>query len=283
MSLSESKYHLLGDDDESSQSSLDREASVLPRRRICRIPINSISLLWFAQILMLFTSVTFFTIATLRSSSKPTSIEPAYTQEYGPALRAVGGQYGWQLLGEFDQPSKWRGQPNKGVDEAWISSTHAGAFSITKEEVERMGKLTNSTIMLPASSGGGYMASLEATHQLHCVDLLRKFSYREYYADKSAPFGDPNKLRTHIDHCIEMLRQVIMCNGDLHIITYNWVDHVDTPWPDFSLNRQCRDWDRIIDWVGKRGAKTSEEHGLLRRPAGAAAKHVRPAEYVHVD
>ena len=45
----------------------------------------------------------------------------------------------------------------------------AGVFSVTAEEVERLGKKANSTVMLPPESGGGYMASMEATHQLHCL------------------------------------------------------------------------------------------------------------------
>jgi hypothetical protein len=110
-----------------------------------------------------------------------------------PALKAVGQRHGWQLLGEFDQPSPWRGQPNPEVDKAWQQITHAkgkefkkrrrrwryiliyhvffsgGVFSVTAEEVERIGKMHNYTVVLPPESGGGYMASLEATHQLHCV------------------------------------------------------------------------------------------------------------------
>ncbi len=45
----------------------------------------------------------------------------------------------------------------------------AGVFSVTAEEIERVGKMDNSTVLLPEESGGGYMASLEATHQLHCL------------------------------------------------------------------------------------------------------------------
>lgn len=105
----------------------------------------------------------------------------------GPALRAAGVRHAYQLQGAFDQPSPWRGEPNPDLDEAWEQITHgesshseeysedvneevsAGVFSVTPEEVKRIGKMDNSTVMLPAESGGGYMASLEATHQLHCV------------------------------------------------------------------------------------------------------------------
>lgn len=78
-----------------------------------------------------------------------------------------------------------------------------------------------------------------------------------------------------------MLRQVIMCNTDLHILTYDWVDHVDYPWPDFSINRQCRNYDNLLDWVYERRARVNAPDGLLKRPEGAATKPVIPAEYVH--
>ena len=80
-----------------------------------------------------------------------------------------------------------------------------------------------------------------------------------------------------------MLRQVIMCNGDLHIITYNWVEHVDYPWPDFSVSRQCRSWDNILDWIKPRTTHTKEKNGLLLRPEDAAVKDVNPVDYVHID
>ncbi|KAI0098916.1 hypothetical protein GGR51DRAFT_417984 [Nemania sp. FL0031] len=158
-----------------------------------------------------------------------------------------------------------------------------GAISVTKEELERLGKLHNSSVILPVESGGGYMASMEASHQMHCLDMLRKFSYREYYADKSPVFSDVFKLRTHLDHCIEMLRQVIMCSADLHIITYDWVDHVDYPWPDFSINRQCRNWDDVMAWVHQRRVMTSAPDGILTRPDGVATRPVEPVEYIHLD
>ncbi|KAI1118121.1 hypothetical protein F5Y14DRAFT_297904 [Nemania sp. NC0429] len=200
-----------------------------------------------------------------------------------PAVRAAGHRHGRMFLGEFDQPSPWRGQPNPDVDEAWEKISHASVISVTKEELERLGKFHNSSVMLPPETGGGYMASMESTHQMHCLNLLRMYSYREYYAHKLSHFADASKLRDHVDHCLEMLRQVIMCSTDLHIVTYDWVDHVDYPWPDFSVARQCRRWDNMMDWVRDRAAHSNQRQGLLIRPEGAATKPIHPVEYVHVD
>lgn len=45
----------------------------------------------------------------------------------------------------------------------------AGVFNVPEEEIAKIGKLTNSTVRLPEESGGQYMASIEAVHQLHCL------------------------------------------------------------------------------------------------------------------
>ncbi|KAI3331742.1 hypothetical protein HD806DRAFT_546089 [Xylariaceae sp. AK1471] len=285
MASDSSKYSFIGnneskesDSDSESVGLLLQEVAFRRHRRRALWP-------WIAHVIFFTSSLTLFVMGSIRfyrSSTSEVSIEPLWTREYGPAVEAVGQKHGWQLLGAFDQPSPWRGQPNEEVDKAWDDITHSGVFSVTEEDIERIGKLENSTVMLPPESGGGYMASLEAVHQLHCLNMLREFSFREYYADKAEPFSDPFKLRTHIDHCTEMLRQTIMCNADMHLITYNWVAHVDYAWPNFSLNRQCRSWDNMQDWIAARTAHTTAEHGLIRRPPGAAVMDVNPVEYVHV-
>lgn len=46
-----------------------------------------------------------------------------------------------------------------------------------------------------------------------------------------------------------MLRQQIMCTADTGLTTYVWVEGYQLPYPDFSTNHQCRDFERIKDWV----------------------------------
>ena len=40
------------------------------------------------------------------------------------------------------------------------------AMSVQKEDIERLGKLRNSSVVVP---GGGYLASIEVFHQIHCL------------------------------------------------------------------------------------------------------------------
>ncbi|KAE9367279.1 hypothetical protein N431DRAFT_320380, partial [Stipitochalara longipes BDJ] len=76
---------------------------------------------------------------------------------------------------------------------------------------------------------GGYMATLEIFHQIHC--LVSAY---------------PDVMRNHLDHCIEIIRQVLMCNADLGLITFHWVKDNPTPYPDFNTWHTCRDPEAIL-------------------------------------
>lgn len=55
------------------------------------------------------------------------------------------------------------------------------------------------TVELSPEIGGGYMASVEALHQLHCLDFLRQATYEDYYKDIAIPWRDsPQTLRWHL-------------------------------------------------------------------------------------
>ena len=62
-----------------------------------------------------------------------------------------------------------------------------------------------------------------------------------------------------------MLRQKIMCDGDVGVLTFNWVDVREDPWPNFNTWHKCRNFEGIVDW--------GLEHSLpldlfLKRPVG---------------
>jgi hypothetical protein len=37
-----------------------------------------------------------------------------------------------------------------------------------------------------------------------------------------------------------------MCNADVSVVTYNWVENEENAFPDFRLNKQCRDYDAVV-------------------------------------
>ena len=154
---------------------------------------------------------------------------------------------------------------------------------ITEEEFKSIPHNPD-TIRISDDFGGGYMASPEVYHQLHCLvgsmemcyvfrinsikNLLRMGSYWnwDYYRNSSKPNVGRITSRMHYgidsptirflrlltcttDHCIELLRQNLMCKADTTLVTFRWVEGVHEPFPNFSNWHRCRNWDSIVHWA----------------------------------
>ncbi|PCG89450.1 hypothetical protein PENOC_106480 [Penicillium occitanis (nom. inval.)] len=170
---------------------------------------------------------------------------------YSPALEEIEITYRpVQFNGSLDYPSPFRGYPTSEIDAAWDSITELGLMSVSAQQVIESRQSIDSVRFPPEVGDGGYIASVEVAHQLHCLNFLRKQSYFDYYKDKSIEYTDePATIRDHLDHCIEMLRQTLMCNADIGIIVHEWVEHYPRPYPNFNTWHQCRNFDDIMDWI----------------------------------
>ncbi|KAF2653668.1 hypothetical protein K491DRAFT_694509 [Lophiostoma macrostomum CBS 122681] len=186
--------------------------------------------------------------------------------------------------GSFNTSNAFMGPPSIQLDAAWNRFT-AGKWidgtpvvlSVTEEEMSRSKNAVSPDTVaeLGAENGGGRMATLEMFHQLHCLNLLRKWTYVDYYKSRDMAWSQAeNILRDHTDHCINILRQVLMCNGDMGLVMFHWVrDHGPSPYPDFSTMHQCRDPVAILEMAEKNAApmvkpvtKTSVPHELPTFP-----------------
>ncbi|KAI5865341.1 hypothetical protein GGS23DRAFT_594879 [Durotheca rogersii] len=58
--------------------------------------------------------------------------------------------------------------------------------------------------------GDKYFASVDVFHQLHCLDLIRKYIFRNHYPDFMAFQDSEYAIFNHVDHCIDIIRQKIM-------------------------------------------------------------------------
>ena len=50
----------------------------------------------------------------------------------------------------------------------------------------------------------------------------------------------------HMRHCIDLLRQALMCNADT---TFEIVDEKVNGVHGFRTERQCKDWDQLSEWT----------------------------------
>ncbi|KAL8882774.1 MAG: hypothetical protein Q9198_000282, partial [Flavoplaca austrocitrina] len=74
-----------------------------------------------------------------------------------------------QFRGEFDHQTIFKGKPNPGLDVAWDSISIGHVISINDDVFPLINKTADTAAKLPAAQGGGYMASLDVFHQLHCL------------------------------------------------------------------------------------------------------------------
>ena len=66
-------------------------------------------------------------------------------------------------------------------------------------------------------------------------------------------------------HCVEMLRQFVMCHADVGVITHNWVKDYPRPYPDFNTWHQCRDFENVLQWA--------KDHEMKGPPFGPSVHH----------
>ncbi|KAE9374151.1 hypothetical protein N431DRAFT_464439 [Stipitochalara longipes BDJ] len=170
-----------------------------------------------------------------------------------------------QFIGSFNHQTPFTGVGPE-VDAAWGNITDAptgGAIGITKEQWEEVNPFHEWPVMLEEDHGTGrYLASLDVFHQLHCVDLLRKSIHREYYNEHEGSFaGAPEAVV--MEHCVETLRQTLMCHGDMSLLTYNWVEGRDMPYPNFNTIHTCKDWDTLVAWNKQRDVTVDWKNGEI--------------------
>ncbi|KAL9115741.1 MAG: hypothetical protein Q9227_000109 [Pyrenula ochraceoflavens] len=125
---------------------------------------------------------------------------------WSPALEAVRGTGHYHRFdGSFEAPNMYKGKPSPSIDAAWDDITYAngGVISVSADTIHAANASEEFSVKLSENvGGGGYMASVEVLHQLHCLNMLRQATYNDYYND-TAHMADPWKdssqvLRYHL-------------------------------------------------------------------------------------
>jgi hypothetical protein len=171
----------------------------------------------------------------------------------------------------WSNSSLFRQDPSPEVDEAW--SRISGTYIITapSSAIREAGKDPSQIVKAPLSWGRGedaYPVDLDALHQVHCLNALRKDIFYDYY------YGSLNRSHfylAHRAHCIHILLQNLMCKADADLITMKWVQkeswEAEKPWPDFSVVKKCRNFEALVDWAMQNEVPDAEQKRVeLRMP-----------------
>ncbi|KAK8092692.1 uncharacterized protein PG998_014733 [Apiospora kogelbergensis] len=157
--------------------------------------------------------------------------------------------------------------PNSAIDQSLQEYTHLADFEMIfrKEDLDaRVRNFTYWRNLFPAAQGlvsiphdsplirpnvDTAPSALDETHSvyqvsvfhtLHCLEALK------FALDGSASeHGITEDLfQTHAPHCIDWIRQEVMCSADITLDSI--LDGAKTP-------HQCRDFDHIFQWTEERG------------------------------
>ncbi|KAK3336704.1 hypothetical protein B0T19DRAFT_471738 [Cercophora scortea] len=178
-----------------------------------------------------------------------------------------------QFNGSFFHLDIFRQDAGPRVDEAWESlGVHYRPVIVPDHLAARSG-LRESNVQVSEVYGGGYLANVEGLHHLHCLNLIRKavyFNYDYYKRLGEKEFSnDEVILRPHITHCIDIIRQQLMCVVDVGMMGQVWWGRDDPKaFPDFGTKHKCRDFEAVRRWA--------EEHQVPEVLPTTADKYLRP-------
>ncbi|THV45956.1 hypothetical protein BGAL_0432g00030 [Botrytis galanthina] len=155
---------------------------------------------------------------------------------YSPSHRNAGLEVSGRII--YHAQTEYSGPNETLVDQIWSSiDTSPGAIAISLEYAANNDVLT-SLDTFPWDGKKG-IVFVRGFHDLHCLKLIKR-SLSEYRD------GNPQtKSRAHISHCVDTLRQGVLCSAD------------DTPMPTDDGTTgdgqplQCRIWDKLVKKGGR--------------------------------
>lgn len=158
------------------------------------------------------------------------------------------------------------GPPSKEIDDAWETLIHDRYVAVTPEQAREVG---GNIYFMPEN--GIYRAGMDVLHTLHCLNLLRMTQDFEHYLEKGDIEKGPNR-RMHIDHCINHLRQIVQCHGDMTPLPVIWVDiknhaHGGRTIPDFDQVHTCRDFTALREWSTEQDQIVLQMSGQKLKPS----------------
>ncbi|KUI53434.1 hypothetical protein VP1G_00904 [Cytospora mali] len=171
------------------------------------------------------------------------------------------------------EPSIARAMPNNASDEMWDEIELTRILPVTKADIIKMGKDPSTAVKLEDNLWGlgddAYATIVDVYHQLHCLNSLRQIAYGKHYGMVMGNTeGEPTLKEIHINHCVDILYQALVCSGNVNLITMHWVETQQHPFPDMSVNRQCINFDKLTKWRKESTVDMDHYVQVMEKPEG---------------
>ncbi|XP_014553924.1 hypothetical protein COCVIDRAFT_18228 [Bipolaris victoriae FI3] len=156
--------------------------------------------------------------------------------------------------------SRWSAPPSPSVDRAWLElGVRDVGFLVPKTVGISHGLDPREQKYYPKgtyrsdSELEGFIVFVQAFHDLHCLDELRKALYfnKPYYRQYEDDNLVPEWFRvSHINHCLDNIRETLMCAADIGVIPTVWTGSHNSS-IRFSNKHQCNSYDSLLEWKAK--------------------------------
>ncbi|KAL3420087.1 hypothetical protein PVAG01_08586 [Phlyctema vagabunda] len=113
---------------------------------------------------------------------------------------------------------------------------------------------------------GGLMGMPAYVHNLHCLKVIRQYVQPEAYPEIAERYKPPpgKLMSTHIDHCIDELRQSELCHADMTIFMFEWQEEFELPQSHNGTQHICADRDRLDGWI--KNHEVRPQNGMIVNP-----------------
>lgn len=137
------------------------------------------------------------------------------------------------------------GAPSRDSNAAWDRLQQVRGVAITSKVASRL-KLPETGL----SAGNGMTATLLGVqHNLHCIRFLRQVLHPSYYYPNQTVTERKERVM-HAGHCLEALRQSVMCKPDLTPRGVVWEDDEKSNIKvNPSAKLECLEWSSLVGWM----------------------------------
>lgn len=76
--------------------------------------------------------------------------------------------------------------------------------------------------------------------------MIRQALYPAYYPEMNI---EDTRNHAHIRHCVNSIRQSLMCAADIHTIVWQWSEEEQDTMFRGDIVHKCKNWDLIHQWA----------------------------------
>ncbi|KAI8626641.1 tat pathway signal sequence [Xylariaceae sp. FL1651] len=187
-------------------------------------------------------------------------VSPTDRAEYSP--RGVPSEYHSVVFSRAfaRESTPYQGWPDDEKDKLWRDLYWDGiAIHINEESQER---LINKSQRVPIEGyEQDFLTGLGVFHQIHCLNMIRMQLYPgRYNVSLRNANGTINYIQwLHIDHCVEALRQVLVCQADTTAVPFVWSDASKLMAAGMGTTHMCRDFEKVREWAFARSLTWDNE------------------------